>query len=176
MTHPSFSVNLGKCARSIEYRDTGGRLEFFFDARGGTSLVLEHFGPREPSPSNYDVGFQRAKAFLRAQGYTVGEYGVATPCLPSDDEVLAVLHDALHAPARSELSLIAPPRRAQFKDDTDGFDWSLWIVAELAAGARRGHHLLFDPLSKQFGVASPTNLFLGFWGSFDETVAALLAI
>ena len=175
MTVASFSVDFGRGGRTIEYRDPIGSVEFSLDAGEGRSLILEHFGPRSQRPPNYDIGFRRAKEFLSTKGYSVEECGNAhLPPLPDDDEVLEALRDLVHQPSRPGLSLLIPPHRAIFKDDTDGSDWSLWVVAKSTVGACRGHRLVFDPISKQFGVVSPTDLFLGFWGSFDQTIDALL--
>jgi hypothetical protein len=170
-----FTVEFGKIGRTLEYRDAAGCIVFTFEAAGPKSLILEHHGARHTRPSNYDQAFARSKEFLASRGYGVEEFGVASqPPALTEEEAAAVIHGMmLHEPPQS-IALITPPCRANFADDAGGSRWSLWVVAELAAGPHRGHKVVFDEVTKQFGVASPSDVFLGFWGSFKQTLEALI--
>jgi hypothetical protein len=172
-----FTVTFGKVARTVEYQDAAGTILFTFDVgEGERSLVLEHHGIRRPRMPNYGEAFARSKQFLESRGYEVGEFGVAVPPAPlPEEEVSALIHGAIHGLPPSSVRLVVPPRRASFRDDVDGSRWDLWLVALPESGPHRGHKLVFDEQTKQFGVASDTGVFLGFWGSFSQSVEALLA-
>jgi hypothetical protein len=39
-----------------------------------------------------------------------------------------------------------------------------------------GHKIVFEEQSGQFGLATAQNIFIGFWGSFVQTLQALEAV
>jgi hypothetical protein len=170
-----FTVEFGKTGRTVEYRDPTGCLIFTFDVSDDHSLILEHHDGRSPRPLNYDEAFARSKQFLASRGYKVEDFGVAVlPDPLTEKEAAGLIRGQIHQPPPSSISLVYPHRRAKFKDDADNSKWNLWLVGELEVGPHRGHKVVFDERTKQFGVASPDDVFLGFWGSFDQTVEALL--
>ena len=173
----SFTVRFGKAARTLEYRDGAGCIEFTFDLGAEErALVLEHHGVRQSRLSNYDDAFLRSKQFLQSCGYKVAESGVARlPAPMTFEEAAALIRAETIGPVPSSVRLIDLPIRASFEDDAGDTPWSLWLVAELKAGSHSGHKLVFDEHTRQFGVASPKNVFLGFWGSFRQTLEALVA-
>jgi hypothetical protein len=176
MAEPTpYTVAFGKSARTLEYRDGVRFVIFTFDlSRDAQTIFLEHHGVRDLRPTNYDEAFSRSKQFLQALGYKVEEDGVAPPSVPLTEKDAAELISALVIlPIPAFVSLIDPPVRAIFEDDGDAAPWSLWLVAELKAGPHSGHKLVFDEHTRQFGVASPKSVFLGFWGSFRQTLEAL---
>jgi hypothetical protein len=174
----TFSVCFGKIGRTLEYREGAAALIFTFDRgeRWG-ELVLEHHGVRKSRPPNYDVAFLRCVEFLRSKGYGVIESGVARLPEPiTADQAAAITKAAITDPVPSSITLREPVTRTVFKDDSGDTPWSLWLVAELAEGPHRGHKLVFDEHTRQFGVASPSGVFLGFWGSFTQTINALVGV
>jgi len=176
MTEPTpFTVAFGKTARTLEYRDGVGLVMFTFDiSSDGRTLFLEHHGVRKARPSNYEEAFSRSKRFLQARGYKVEEEGVARLPVPlTDKEAAALISAQVILPIPAFVSLIDTPVRALFEDDAGAAPWSLWLVAELKSGSHSGHKLVFDEHTRQFGVTSPKGVFLGFWGSFRQTLEAL---
>jgi len=171
-----FAVAFGKVARTLEYRDSTGCITFTFDIpKEQRCVVLEHHSVRTPRPRNYGEAFARTKQFLESHGYRVEEFGVAHPPAPlTEEEAAAFIRGQISQPPPSSISLVVPPVRASFKDDADGSLWNLWLVAELKDGPHRGYKLVFHEQTRQFGVASPTDVFHGFWGSFSQTLDALV--
>lgn len=174
---PSFSVEFGKVARTIEYRDDVGPVLFTFDLDAEQRvLVLDHHPLRFVRPSNYGDAFARSKSYLQTCGYRVEENGFATLPPPlTDGEVAALVLGEQVSPLPESVRLNRSPTSANFADDAGGMPWRLWVVAELETGPHAGHKVVFDEYSRQFGVASPIDKFLGFWGSFQQTIAALAA-
>lgn len=110
------------------------------------------------------------------RGYKVGEDGVASLPLPLTAGEIAALVRAEHvSPFPESVQLNQPPAYANFDDDMGGMPWRLWVVAEMKMAPHAGHKIVFDEHSRRYGVASPINVFLGFWGSFQRTIAALTA-
>jgi hypothetical protein len=72
--------------------------------------------------------------------------------------------------------LLKPPQRGEFISDTDGAVWDLWLILNSPLGMGRGYKIVFDEQSRQFGIATAPSVFVGFWGSFAQTLDALLGI
>jgi hypothetical protein len=174
--HPDpFTVEFGKVARTIECRHLTGCIIFTFDIKGEHALVLEHHAVRAPRPPNYDEAFARSKQFLESCGYKVEEFGMTRQPDPLTQGAAAlVVQGQIQEPPPPSFSLVIPPRHGSFSDDADGSEWKLWVTAELVEGPHAGYKVVFDELTNQFGVASPANVFHGFWGSFRQSVDALL--
>jgi hypothetical protein len=172
----SFTIAFGKVARTIEYREGTDCIIFAFDVtEEERSLVLEHHAMHAPRPPNYDQAFACTKQFLKLRGYKVEAAGGAhLPAPLTEEEAGGFIRGQIHRSLPPSIQLVAPPVRASFRDD-HGSQWNLWLTAELKSGPHRGHKLVFDDQTKQFGVASDANVFLGFWGSFSQTIEALVA-
>jgi hypothetical protein len=73
----TFTVKIGKIARTLEYEDADGRMMFAFDGspKGPKHLVLEH-GAMDgdvkteiPRGARYDIAFERTRQYLLSRGY-----------------------------------------------------------------------------------------------------------
>ena len=152
----------------------GAKIDAELDDREQVERFFRSHGVRDVRPSNYDEAFSRSKQFLQARGYKVEEDGLARLPVPLTEKDAAALISALVIlPIPAFVSLIDTPVRAIFEDDAGAAPWSLWLVAELKTGPHSGHKLVFDEHTRHFGVASPKGAFLGFWGSFRQTLEAL---
>jgi hypothetical protein len=178
-----FVVEFSKrTARMIEYRDCLGSLEFSFDVLNaeGKSLVLEHHAAHSLRLPQYDLAFGRCVRFLESCGYRVETFGASHRAVPLSAREVSSLVDAELAGMKQAIprpvDILTLPQRAIFVSDADKSEWNLWLVLDSRSGAHGGYKIVFDDQSKQFGLATAQNIFVGFWGSFAQTLEALGAV
>jgi hypothetical protein len=170
----SFTVKFTR-ARTVEYCDSLGAIEFGFDipSAEAKSLILEHHSTRKPRPDRYDVAFERSLRFLESCGYRVGTFGAAQPPPPMRATEVSGLIEAELAGENplivADADILKPPRRAVFTDDHKS-DWDLWLIVDSKAEVYRGYKIVFDDQSRQFGLATSQSVFVCFWGSFLQTL------
>ena len=72
-----FTVDFGKHARTIDYKDAACALLFTFDSseKGDDWICLEHHAKSQQRPLGYDVAFIRTKEFLESCRFKVEVYG-----------------------------------------------------------------------------------------------------
>jgi hypothetical protein len=167
-----FEIKFGD--RLVEYSDAGGRLTFSLEPEtGGKTLVLSHHAPRRGRPANYDIAYARSKAFLENSGYTVKVAGTADmPVLMTESDVNEIVRSHSGWPVVLEISWMEAPRLEWFRSG-QGPDWAMWTVAVARGGPGDHHKIVFDELTRKFGVVDAGNCFLGFWGSLRETAEAV---
>ena len=170
----TYSVQFSQTARVVEYSDPEGKIEFTFDIEKATQkLILEHFPLSLARPLRYDFAFAETIRFLETSGHAVRVYGTAIlPEALNEEQVEVFVESQLPDPFPLAFRLVVPPRRTEMLSHK-GPSWQLWLVAEAIDGAHRDSKIVFDEGSKQFGVANESNVFLGFWGSLDQTIAAI---
>jgi hypothetical protein len=172
-----FTVEFANTARVLEYRDAAGVFQFTFDIPPkDKALTLEHHSARKTRTRNYDVAFARTREFLESCGYQVTEAGAACSPEPlTTEEVVALMRTGTVPPPPRAVNFV-PPTWMAFQDDMGGDEWMLWIVAEAQADEHGALRVVLDHQTKQFGLATRQNVFLGFWGSLEQTFNALASI
>ena len=69
--------------------------------------------------------------------------------------------------------LVAPARR-RFIDASDkNQTLDLWLVLEEHPQTHDGYKIVFDESSRQYGLASSGDVFIGYYGTFIETLDAM---
>lgn len=176
MRNQTSRFKFGKHDRTLLYSDGDGRIVFTFDyGEDRKSLILEHHATNSRRPANYNEAFDRTREFLTSCGYGVIDAGIARlPEKLTYSEAAQVIDGLIMKAPPPPFTLARPPARGEFLDDMGGSVWELWLVGELTSGPHMGYKMVYDEISKQFGVANPKNVFHGFWGSFQQTLDALL--
>ena len=93
----------------------------------------------------------------------------------SAEAVSTLIEQQLPDPFPLSIRLIVPPAEAELLSHK-GPAFRLWLVAEAIDGAHRDSKVVFDDITGQFGVANETNVFLGFCGTFGQTLAVVQAL
>lgn len=72
-----FTIDFGKHARTIDYKDAEYASLFTFDMsdKGEDWVCLEHYPKSWPRPPKYETAFARTKEFLEACHFKVEIYG-----------------------------------------------------------------------------------------------------
>ena len=137
-------------------------------------MVLEHHPAHAARPPQYKTAFARSKEFLEACGHNVDEFGAAElPARLNLEEVMVLINRQIGEPPPQSIQLLVPPLRRDFKGDSGAADRSLWAIAKSVAGSTHGVQIVYDEQTKQFGLATEKDVFLGYWGSWSQTIAAL---
>jgi hypothetical protein len=74
--------------------------------------------------------------------------------------------------------LVVPTRRDYTDPIAEGQSLSLWLVLEEVPEDQSGYKIVFDEVTRQFGLATGDternrDVFLGFYGTFLETLASM---
>ena len=175
MGDDKFDVKFGTIARTLEYHDSAGEMEFTFDLGGdrqslGQPVVLEHHRPQDQESPRYRIAYKRTGEFLASCGYIVicGEFAL-TPSITSADVTERLTRELatqnyLNDSGFDPIEFLIPPTK---KDFFGPEKWSLWVVLKEPATELM---IVFDEFSNQFGIAKD-EAFFGFNGTFLQTLA-----
>jgi hypothetical protein len=69
---------------------------------------------------------------------------------------------------------LVAPEFQQFVDATNKDQiLNLWLILEERPQTRDGYKIVFDESRKKYGLASSGNIFIGYYGTFLETIDAM---
>jgi hypothetical protein len=170
--------------QALEYRDSTVHIAFGWEVHVNAkdkSCTLWHHAPHRRRGPGYDLAFERSKQLLESRGWRVEIGGVARLKPPITAEEVSWSIDSELAGAKPPIpkpvDFLIPPRRVVMVSDNNKSDeWDLWVVLESRPGLHRSHKIVFEEQSGQFGLATAQNIFVGFWGSFVQTLQALEAV
>jgi hypothetical protein len=68
---------------------------------------------------------------------------------------------------------LVTPTRETFAGHPGSDPWDLWLVLEERPETRDGYKIVYDDEVKQFGLATANRVFIGFYGTFIQTLEGM---
>jgi hypothetical protein len=94
-----FTVEFGRIARTIIYKDSDGQILFTLDSslNGKKWIILEHHSSDKPREPRYEFAFEHTKEYLQSSGFQVEVYDPPPQkSSQSCEDVISIVHHDEH--------------------------------------------------------------------------------